>query len=242
MGSQDPILDQKETLDLPSYVNPADHSTEEISHPWRVQSPEGPLLRFWDEVAGSELINGSMKARAPRQRLDDRESRVKSLTTHLNHRDWTATPFISFTTRQDEIEKLAAKRPRTTEKTVIVIDPHTRLKKGLPIIDVEAEIKHYQIPDHYPESQDYARGHYMCLWEVTKDEIVGSWKWDDLKGNENWLEEIIMPEYKRFLEKAAPTSLEASFEGLSVSDDATHVKGTGSLTVKQSDDKSSVKK
>ncbi|KAI1480703.1 hypothetical protein F4774DRAFT_376920 [Daldinia eschscholtzii] len=242
MASKNSNLDQKETLDLLFYDELGYHSTEEISHPWRVQGPEGPLLRFWDEKVGSELIDGSMKARAPRQRLHDRESRVKFLTTHLDYRDWTPTPFISFTTRQDEIENLAGRRIYTTEKTVIVIDPHTRLKKGLPIIDVEAETKHYRIEDHYPGSKDYARGHYMCLWEVTKDEIVGSWKWDDLKDNKNWLEDIIMPEYKKFLGKTALTTLEASFQGLSVSDDATHVKDTGSSAAKQSDDKRSVKK
>lgn len=49
---------------------------------------------------------------------------------------------------------------------------------------------HYKIQDPY--RRDYWDGHYLCLWEVTPEEVVNVWSWDDLRSEPNWFEEIIM--------------------------------------------------
>lgn len=48
-----------------------------------------------------------MKSRAPRQRLDTQKSRKESLATHINHKIWEPTPYISFTTSPVTIQALA---------------------------------------------------------------------------------------------------------------------------------------
>ena len=65
-------------------------------------------------------------------------------------------------------------------QTLTVIDPDTRLRNGLPILDIAAEINHYNIPDPYRKSIEYYNGYYLCLWQVTEKEVVGHWQWNDL--------------------------------------------------------------
>ena len=83
-----------------------------------------------------------MIARAPHQRLDTIESRKISLAKHLKHSNWTSpTPYISFTNSPATIQDLVnvrAQRNRGSQ-TLTVIYPNTRLRKGLPILDVAAE-------------------------------------------------------------------------------------------------------
>jgi len=64
--------------------------TEDLQHSW---SDNGfplfdvPFLRIWDNKSGSQPDNeGRMRSRAPRQRLDTRESRKNSLVIYINHR------------------------------------------------------------------------------------------------------------------------------------------------------------
>ncbi|KAI0449148.1 hypothetical protein F5B21DRAFT_495283 [Xylaria acuta] len=181
---------------------------EEEEHPWRAgycRRFHAPLLRIWDQVSGSHPDeDGCMSSRAPEMRLDDRESRRTSLSGHLNYSDWTPTPYISFTTCETRIESLAAKRinRRRGAQMITVIDPDTRLRNGLPILDVEAEMDHYKIQDPYGGS-DYYNNEYVCLWQVTSAEIVGHWEWDYLVDDENWYQNIILPAFNEFTEKAA---------------------------------------
>ena len=77
-------------------------------------------------------------ARAPHQDLDTIESRKISLAKHLKHSDWTSpTPYISFTNSAAAVQDLVnvrAQRNRSNQ-TLTAIDPNTRLRKGLPILD-----------------------------------------------------------------------------------------------------------
>lgn len=194
--------------------------TEDLQHSW---SDNGfppfdvPFLRIWDNKSGSQPGNeGRMRSRAPRQRLDTRESRKNSLVIHINHRIWEPTPYISFTTSPEDIEKQAnwrASRQRGPQ-TLTVVDPNTRIADRLPILDVLAEMVHYGVKDPYGKSNQYYIHHYVCLWEVPEQEIIGHWEWNDLAPNENWYNDIILPAFRenatsRHLEKETSSLLAA---------------------------------
>lgn len=141
-------------------------------------------------------------------RLDTLQNRRKSLAAHLDHKNWHIPgPFISFTTSQTRIEDLARMRlDRRGSQTLTVIDPRRRINNGLPVLDVEAEMEFYSIPNPYGKGNEYYIDHYVCLWEVTEDEIVGNWSWDDLKDDAGWYENIIMPAFRAFTEIPTPPS------------------------------------
>lgn len=142
--------------------------TEEQLHPWSIKRLEGfetPFLRTWDDKSGSQPFDKKrMMSRAPRQRLDTLESRKTSLTIHINHKDWTPTPYISFTTSDTGVQDLASFRSRRRGKqTITVINPNVRWRLGLPILEVAAEMDHYGIQDPYGKSNQYYIDHYVCL-------------------------------------------------------------------------------
>jgi len=213
MMAENPVTNQHKVSSLLSPESRIVFVTEEQLHPWstdRSQTFDTPLLRTWDHCSGSQPDeNGCMMSRAPHQRLDTIESRTTSLTTHLNHKEWTPTPYISFTISPAAIQELATFRSQRKNRgvqTLTVIDPNTRLRDHLPILDVAAEMDHYKILDPYGKSNQYYVDHYVCLWQITKREIVGHWQWDDLITNEDWYEQIIMPAFRRFRGEWLPKS------------------------------------
>ncbi|KAI9774396.1 MAG: hypothetical protein M1840_004290 [Geoglossum simile] len=160
----------------------------------------------YDEWIAHEEKN-CMISRAPRQRLDTLESRKISLTTHVNHKDWTRTPYISFTSSAAAVQELAGRRSRRRgAQTLTALDPNFRIADGLPILDIAAEMDHYGIPDPYGRSNRYYRDHYLCLWEVTEREIIGHWQWDDLVANKQWYYEIVLPAFREHGRKTASRS------------------------------------
>lgn len=176
---------------------------EEQLHPWSVNKSQElhcPLLRIWDSKSGSQLRKDNrMLSRAPYQCLTTEEARKTSLATHLDHQIWTRTPYIFFTKSPSAIKELATRRSMKRNRgyqTLTVINPAARLRNGLPILDVAAETKHYGISDPYNKGSEYYVDHYVCLWEVTKEEIVGHYKWKDLVQNKNWYEEVVMPAFR----------------------------------------------
>ncbi|KAH7118313.1 hypothetical protein EDB81DRAFT_915267 [Dactylonectria macrodidyma] len=179
-------------------------STEEWLHSWL--SPccpllEVPLLRLWDSYSGSQPSErNTMESRDPNKQLDTAESRIKSLTTHINHATWEPTPYISFTSSPQAITKLASLRNHRNRgpHTLTAIHPRIRRSKQLPILDVEAEMNHYNIPDPYHRSKEYYKGHYVCIWKVTEAEIVGHWSWDALNQNPDWYDDIVLPAFEQF--------------------------------------------
>lgn len=68
---------------------------------------------------------------APKQTLlTTFEARRSSHQTHIIHRNWTPTPYISFTSSPEALENLANFRkshPRRKRQTVTVVDPAVRL-------------------------------------------------------------------------------------------------------------------
>ncbi|CRG89886.1 hypothetical protein PISL3812_06925 [Talaromyces islandicus] len=111
---------------------------------------------------------------------------------------WTPTPFISFTISNTAVQELANRRAENEYRgaqTVTAINPNIRIAKGLPVLDMKAEMEYYEVSDLYRKSSLYYKDHYLCLWEVTGDEIIGYWEWDDLATYDNWYEDVILPAF-----------------------------------------------
>ena len=223
------VLTRQKTSQLlkPTLLSPF-IKVEEECHPWSVngaQKLDHPLLRIWDCYSGSQPDQDSrMLSRAPDMPLDTKEARMVSLATHLNHKNWTPTPYISCTSSADRLVTLARKRDKGNrgKQTLTVIDPSSRAKNGLPTLDVATEMQHYSISDPYNQGNQYYIDHYICLWEVTPDEVVGHWQWDDLAASDNWYDNVIMPEFDLFrkgksLGSASPIALASAPAAATVS-------------------------
>ncbi|KAF2820756.1 hypothetical protein CC86DRAFT_471299 [Ophiobolus disseminans] len=192
-------------------INPFIHS-EEQRHPWSVnksQELDCPLLRIWDINSGSQPDEDNcMLSRSPNQPLDTEQVRKDSLAIHLYHKNRTPTPYISFTKSASAIKDLATLRMsrRRGVQTLTVIDPAARLRSGLPILDVAAEMEHYCIPDPYMRGSKYYIDHYVCLWKVTAEETVCHYEWEELAKTTNWYDEVIIPAFRRFSGRRRPES------------------------------------
>ncbi|KAI1086854.1 hypothetical protein F5B19DRAFT_109186 [Rostrohypoxylon terebratum] len=220
-----PELSPTAALDLlyPNSKNPTD---EENLRPWRASEYrfssklfERPLLRIWDDVSGSQPSGNRMMARAPDMRLDNFESRQESLSNHVDHRIWKDTPYISFTTSPERIQSLARYRMGRDwgDQKLIVIDPTTRVENGLPILDLTVEMDRYDVKDPHPGKGYYA-DEYICLWQVTKAEIIGEWDWEDLEGKDNWYQDILATFDEFTSKKRDIEDLECAFNKMSIYD------------------------
>jgi hypothetical protein len=166
-------------------------------------------MRVWDKKSGSQpLEDGRMLSRWPDLPLNTKEAREELLPNHLVHRIWKPTPYISFTKSAHAIEYLAKLRSgrQRGEQHLTVINPSTRLKLGLPILYVPTEMDHYEISDPCDNGGRYFTNHYVCLWEVTKEEIIDHYNWKELSKNPNWYEEVIMPAFDRSNREQEPGS------------------------------------
>ena len=157
---------------------------------------DGLLMRTYDEISGSQPCPKSfrMLARASRMRLDEEEMRIGTLETHLDHKNWEDTPYISFTDCPQSLEELAnyrCTRSGRSKQRIVVVDRRIRIELGLPILHCSAEIANYGVKTPY--NRDYWENHYLCLWEVTPAEVVGIWDWDDLRRSRSWYQDIIVP-------------------------------------------------
>jgi hypothetical protein len=212
--TEEQVLNGDTALSL--LCQPVNPFTEDLQHSWSVDGLppfDAPFLRIWDNNSGSQPDNeGRMRSRAPRQRLDTRESRKNSLAIHINHKIWEPTPYISFTTSPAAIQEMAPGRAiRRGPQTLTVVNPNTRIANRLPILNVLAEMNHYGVKDPYRNSNRYYIDHYVCLWEVSSQEIIGHWKWNDLAQNEDWYNDIILPAFR---ENATSRPLEEETSGL----------------------------
>lgn len=140
-----------------------------------MQTIDQPLLRLWDHYFDSRTTpEVSMTSSAPDRHLDTHDARKSSLTIHINHQDWRPTPYISFTTSPAAIRDLADMRAWSGgPHTLTVVDPRPRLTKGVPTLQVAAEMKHYNIQDPYGRQGQFHTDHYLCLGKVSADEVVG---------------------------------------------------------------------
>lgn len=185
---------------------PSQHSDEQIINPFAGHSSiykalEGkPLLRVWDTSSGSipdPLRKNRMLARLPRGELATKYIRRASLATHAALKVREKTPYISFTSSPAAAVKLIHDKPTWRgDQNLVAIDPEYRLQHGLPILDMGKEMEVYGVEDPYPYKENYFVDHYVCLWEVTPAEVVGTWRWDELRRDNGWYENVIMPAFE----------------------------------------------
>ncbi|KAJ4263939.1 hypothetical protein NW762_005977 [Fusarium torreyae] len=172
----------------------------------RGENADVPLLRTWDIYSGSQpdINSGDMYAREPDLDLNTFEARRSSLEIHIDNSNWTPTPYISFTSSWDALQTFAnfrdSQRSRKNQ-TITAIDPAVRLEAGWPVVCFGEEMRHYGIRDPYGMANAELRSHYLCLWRVLQNEIVGHWNWDDLSSNPNWYQDTILPAFRRFREE-----------------------------------------
>ena len=212
----DPVLNRQLVSTL---LGPNPFAMEEESHTWhtdRFQPFNRPLLRLWDNKSGSQPNEKNvMMSRAPDQFLNTYESRKTSLTTHLYHRDWEPTPYISFTSSAAKIQELAELRfKKRGDQILTMIDPDVRLKNGLPVLIVAEEMDHYYMFDPYRKAHKFHKDHYVCLWQVTANEVVGHWRWNDLIPHKNWYQTLVLPAFRHFRKKMVASSPQDHLFGL----------------------------
>ncbi|GAB7325653.1 hypothetical protein MBLNU13_g09631t1 [Cladosporium sp. NU13] len=161
-----------------------------------------PLLRVWDTLSGSipdKSCGNRMLARLSRGELATIDTRKTSLVHHANQTNKVPTPYISFTSSLDAAVKLANERLRPRgDQHIVVIDPWYRLQRGLPILDMGKEMEEYGVKNPYRE--DYYTDHYICLWEVTPEEVVDTWSCNCLRQVDGWYENIIIPAFRKHRE------------------------------------------
>ncbi|KEF55143.1 uncharacterized protein A1O9_08796 [Exophiala aquamarina CBS 119918] len=156
--------------------------SEKQQHPWwphKVQIFDKPLFRLWDHNSGSQPgEDGCMRSRAKREQPYAFESRKESLTVHIDHIVWNQTPYISCTTSPSKVEDLAKLRGQMHRgpHTLIVVDPNNRIRNGLPVLPLSDEMKCYDVLDPYNKTREYYEDHHICLWEVTRKEVLGCWQ------------------------------------------------------------------
>lgn len=168
----------------------------------------GPLLRVWDKFSGSHPDeSGRMQPRLPRQRLGSQETRKEHLATHADYRIWEPTPFISFSASASGLLRFPSRRKGPSfPRTLSAINPNVRIAYGLPMVEMESELRYYEVQDPYGRAYSYYKDEYLCLWEVTPIEVVAHWDWDVLVENDHWYEDEILPAFEehndRFLRRS----------------------------------------
>ena len=171
-----------------------------------------PLMRIRDVFTGDQpdAETGSMKSRSPRARLDTKEARRKSLVIHGDYEKWLPTSYLSFTISPSEVEIRGDQRLlRRGTQTLTIVNPNVRRQKGLPFINMEEEMEYYGVSDPYHRNNQYYHNEYLCLWEVTKEEVVGHYSWQDLRANRSWYHTVVLQDFKRHEERRVAAQSES---------------------------------
>ncbi|KAF5659738.1 hypothetical protein FHETE_9287 [Fusarium heterosporum] len=172
-----------------------------------------PLLRTWDYFSGSkpDVETGHMYARDREMPLNTFESRKCSLQKHITHSIWEDTPYISFTSSWQTLADIANNRKcKRGNQTITVIDPTVRLEAGLPVVCFGDESKYYGVKNPYNSiSDEELSNHYVCLWRVEAEEIVGHLDWDELSRDPDWYRNVIIPKLVEFREHRQQRQLNA---------------------------------
>lgn len=78
---------------------------------------------------------------------------------------------------------MRAQRSIRGTHTLTLVDPGLRIRKRLAVQNIAAEMNVYSILDRYCRGNQSYADHYVCLWEVIPEEIVGHWDWNGLATN-----------------------------------------------------------
>ena len=178
--------------------------TEGFRHQWGLEfsADSGiPLLLTWDQFPGSQPSeSGRMLSRVPRERLDTSKARKTFLAVHADHKNGNLLRSHSRSHRQSY--KIMPNGESGKEAVNDYgVNPNARMKNGFSIRNMDAEMRYYGIPDPYGKLNKYYRNHCICLWEVTEEEVVGYWEWDDLLKTDCWYKQVTLPAFKRHNEK-----------------------------------------
>lgn len=102
------LYDRTETNSIDN-LESSGHSWSPVAQAVWKHPVDKPLLRTWDDLSGSQPDgSGDMSARASDIPLTTFEARRSSHQTHIIHRNWTPTPYISFTSSPEALENLAS--------------------------------------------------------------------------------------------------------------------------------------
>ncbi|KAM0355995.1 hypothetical protein ACHAPU_000387 [Fusarium lateritium] len=202
------------------------------------KSLNSPLLRTWDSFSGSQpdAQTGDMYARDRDMPLRTFRSRRSSLQTHITYNSWgNNTPYISFTSSSLALEDMVNSRMYKSHRgkqTITVIDPTVRLAAGWPVVCFGDESRYYDVKIPYTNiSREELDNHYICLWRVEAEEIVGHWDWDELSRDPDWYHSVIVPELIEFRRRRQQRHLErldSQIDYLSADIDALSLNGSTS--------------
>ncbi|KAK7584960.1 hypothetical protein V3481_011274 [Fusarium oxysporum f. sp. vasinfectum] len=102
------LYDRTETNSIDN-LESSGHSWSPVAQAVWKHPVDKPLLRTWDDLSGSQPDgSGDMSARASDIPLTTFEARRSSHQTHIIHRNWTPTPYISFTSSPETLKNLAS--------------------------------------------------------------------------------------------------------------------------------------
>jgi hypothetical protein len=168
-----------------------------------------PLL-FWYSYSypHQPRKGGRMFAGNPTVRLASFDLRAQSLYLHLRG-SLTQSPYLQVCTNPEYVAKDITRYLTSgiCSPRVVLIDPRPRLRAGLPIIHYDSELGRYstRMPADVSQLRERAGispDHYLCLWEITKEEIVHEWEWTDLSQSWHWYENTVEPALRKHQEQS----------------------------------------
>lgn len=184
---------------------------EEDKRPWSGQAPvvDKPLLRLWDESSRNKPDKDNcLVSSRPQGYLHSYKARQKALVNLITASDsiygsyTDGTPFIAFQANDSEVSITARSRRRgrcEDDLYLTVINPNIRAANGLPTLNLLEEMKYYRASrkswDGPPDPSISYGGHFICPWQVTAAEVIGTWMWDNLCQDENWYKNIVNPAF-----------------------------------------------
>ncbi|KAJ0133358.1 Uncharacterized protein HZ326_23576 [Fusarium oxysporum f. sp. albedinis] len=110
------LYDRTETDSIDN-LESSGHSWSPVAQAGWKHPVDKPLLRTWDDLSGSQPDgSGDMSARASDIPLTTFEARRSSHQTHIIHRNWAPTPYISFTSSPEALENLASQLQKVSHQ------------------------------------------------------------------------------------------------------------------------------
>jgi hypothetical protein len=109
----------------------------------------------------------------------------------------TSPSWIAYQAAREKQLILETKPAKPPRQYLILTDPRVRLREGLPIINFDEEATYFDLAR---ELWGYTRHEstWLCLYQVTRAEIVWIWRWDDLKDDVHWYENTVKPALRTF--------------------------------------------
>ncbi|KAI8408563.1 hypothetical protein FOFC_11508 [Fusarium oxysporum] len=172
------LYDRTETNSIDN-LESSGHSWSPVAQAVWKHPVDKPLLRTWDDLSGSQPDgSGDMSARASDIPLTTFEARRSSHQTHIIHRNWTPTPYISFTSSPETLKNLASQLQK--------VSPQKKASDSY----CSRSCTHWEL-----------KAHHLCLWTVKAEEVAQHYDWDKLFSDPNWYHNIVRPDIKRFREE-----------------------------------------